>query len=78
MSPGVSVSLHWWRGIGPDVQLSLFYMGLRLGFVTVSFERDWMLAAYRKLRATIETRVERDQQGWKSDTATKDDRGESA
>lgn len=72
MSPGLNFSVHWWRGIGPDVQLSLFYVGLRLGFVTVSFERDWVLAAYRKLRATIETRVERDEQGWKSDTA---DRG---
>lgn len=72
MSPGLNLSVHWWRGIGPDVQLSLFYVGLRLGFVTVSFERDWVLAAYRKLRATIETRVERDEQGWKSDTA---DRG---
>jgi hypothetical protein len=63
MSPGINLSLHWWRGIGPDVQLSLFYIGLRLGFVTVSFERDWVLAAYRKLREAAAERVRLDGEG---------------
>lgn len=31
-----------------------------IGFITVSFERDWVLAAYRKLRASMEARVEQD------------------
>ncbi len=61
MSPALSLSLHYWRGIGPEAQHNLFFYGLRLGFVTVSIERDSLLAAYRKLRATLVERVERDE-----------------
>lgn len=61
MSPAFNISIHWWRGIGPDAQLSLFYFGLRLGFITVSIERDWVLEAYRKLRSTLEQRAQHDQ-----------------
>lgn len=61
MSPAISLSLHWWRGVGPEAQHNLFFYGVRLGFVTVSIERDSLLAAYRKLRATIVERVERDE-----------------
>jgi hypothetical protein len=60
MSPGIAFSLHWWRGIGPDIQPDLFWWRFRLGFVTVSVERVDLLAAYRKLRATIAQRVAHD------------------
>jgi len=55
--------VHWWRGIGRDVQLSLFYFGLRLGFVTISIERDWMLDAYRVLRNAMAERIAGDREG---------------
>jgi hypothetical protein len=57
MSPGINLSIHWWRGIGADVQLSLFYHAVRFGFVTISFERDWLFDHYRTLREDMEKRV---------------------
>jgi hypothetical protein len=60
MSPGITVSLHLWRGIGGDVQRELFSWRYRFGFVTVAIERTDILAAYRKLRIVIEERVEAD------------------
>lgn len=57
MSPEISVSLHAWRGIGPEFQLSLFYVGFRLGFLTVSFSRDWVLQHYRITREAMEKRA---------------------
>lgn len=64
MSPGISLSLHWYRGFGLDAQQDLFFLWrFRLGFVTVALERvDW-LTAYRKLRADIVARVEHDREG---------------
>lgn len=60
MSPGITLSLHWWRGIGADRQADLFYwQRVRLGFVTVALERTDTLTAYRKLRIAIERAVER-------------------
>lgn len=61
MSPAVTLSLHWWRGLGPDVQLNLWYFGFRLGFVTLSVERESVLAAYRKLLDAVQRRVAADQ-----------------
>lgn len=63
MSPGITFSLHWWRGFGPDIQRDLFWWRYRLGFATVAVERADTLAAYRKLRIAIEQRVRRDEEG---------------
>lgn len=53
MNPGLTISLHWWRGFSLSPEPTLFWLEFRLGFVTVSVERAWPLAAYRKLRATM-------------------------
>ena len=72
MSPELAITLHAWRGIGTDNQLSLFYVALRLGFLTVSYARSWWLPAYRKNRNALEARVQWDrEQSWTSHTATK-------
>lgn len=72
MSPAISISLHWWRGTGADVQLSLFYHAVRFGFFTVSFERDWLFQHYQITRAAMEKRVEWDRaHGWPSPTAAR-------
>lgn len=54
MSPGISVSLHFWRGCGPDIQRDLFVWRYRLGLLTLSVERADVLAAYRKIRAAAQ------------------------
>lgn len=60
MSPGITISIHFWRGFGPDTQCDLYYwQRFRLGFVTVSLDRTDTLTAYRKLRVSIERAVER-------------------
>lgn len=63
MSPAITLSVHWWRGIGPEVQANLFFYGYRLGFVTVSIERDSVLAAYRVLRDAMAERIQQDREG---------------
>lgn len=61
MSPGISLSLHWWRGIGPDVEPDLFLFRWRLGIATVSVCKVCLLDSYRLLRATMIARVEADE-----------------
>lgn len=61
MSPGITLSLHWWRGFGGDIQRDLFWWRYRLGFLTIAVERADVLAAYRKLRAAIVDRIHRDE-----------------
>lgn len=61
MSPGVFLSVHWWRGCGLDRQLDLFHFALRLGVVTIGVEREPLLAAYRRLREAVATRVAHDE-----------------
>jgi hypothetical protein len=61
VSPGITVSVHLWRGIGPDTQRDLFVCRLRLGFLTLAIERNDTLVAYRVLRATIDERIKADQ-----------------
>lgn len=63
MSPGISLSLHWWRGWGQDQQPDLFVWRFRLGFVTLAIERVDLLQAYRKLRKAIADRIEHDRRG---------------
>lgn len=65
MSPELTIGLHAWRGFGTDRQLSLFYIGLRLGFLTLSVSREWMLKRYRQNRNALEARAQwdRDQHG---------------
>lgn len=53
MSPGVTLSVHLWRGCGGDTQRDLFLWRWRLGFATVAVERTDVLTAYRKLRGTV-------------------------
>lgn len=75
MNPGITLGLHWWRGVSLTPEPTLFWLEFRLGFVTLSVERAWPLAAYRKLRAALIERVEKDEaalrrgHGWKSDNA---------
>ena len=57
MSPGLSLSLHFWRGIGGDAQVDLFMARVRLGFITLTIESDDWLPRFRKMRATIEKAV---------------------
>jgi len=80
MNPGITFGLHWWRGFSLTPEPTLFWLEFRLGFVTLSVERTWPLAAYRTLRATIIERVEKDEaalrrgHGWKSDSTKFHDR----
>lgn len=59
MNPGITLSLHWWRGLSLSPEPTLFWLEFRLGFVTLSVERAWPLAAYRKLRAAMVEAVAR-------------------
>lgn len=61
MSPGISFTLHWYRGFGGDIQRDLFVWRYRLGFLTLAIERADILAAYRKLRAAVVDRVQQDE-----------------
>jgi hypothetical protein len=70
MSPGISLSLHWWRGFGPDAQGDLFWWRYRLGLMTVSVEGRDPWAIYQKLRATVEQRVAADEQRFGSSLAS--------
>jgi hypothetical protein len=63
LSPAITLSVHWWRGIGPETQANLFYYGFRLGFVTVSVERESLLEAYRRLRRALAERIAKDEEG---------------
>lgn len=80
MNPGITLGLHWWRGCSLKPERTLFWLEFRLGFVTLTVERTWPLAAYRTLRATIVERVEKDEaalrrgHGWKSDSTKFHDR----
>lgn len=60
MSPGITLSLHWYRGFGEDIQRDLFWWRYRLGFVTVALERQDTLRAYWKLWNAIDERIRRD------------------
>lgn len=53
MTGSLSLSLHLWRGIGPDVEPDLFVFRWRLGFLTVCVCRVCVLERYRKLKAAI-------------------------
>ena len=59
MNPGITLGLHWWRGFSLSPEPTLFWLEFRLGFVTLSIERNWPLAAYRKLRSTMQEAVAR-------------------
>lgn len=67
MSPGVFLSVHYWRGVGLDRQLDLFHFALRLGVVTVGIEREPLLAAYRRLRDAVAARVAHDERQRRED-----------
>jgi hypothetical protein len=58
MSPGITLSLHWWRGIGGDLmQGDLFMTRVRLGFATLQIESDDWLPRFRKMRAEIQKAI---------------------
>lgn len=75
MNPGITLSLHWWRGFSLSPEPTLFWLEFRFGFVTLSVERAWPLKAYRTLRAAIVERVAKDEaafkrgHGWRTDTS---------
>lgn len=50
----LDLSLHAWRGIGPDDEPDLFLWRWRLGFVTVTVSRVDVLRAYQELKARAE------------------------
>jgi hypothetical protein len=58
VSPGISLSLHCWRGIGPDREPDLFVWRYRFGLLTVSVERVSLLETVRQLRRTIREALE--------------------
>lgn len=70
MNGSLSLDLHLWRGIGPDVEPDLFLWRWRLGFLTLSVCRVCLLTRIRMFRnaaaqsiATLDQRVrERDGQ----------------
>lgn len=80
MNPGITLGLHWWRGFSLTPEPTLFWLEFRLGFVTLTVERTWPLAAYRTLRAAMVERVEKDEAalrrgyGWRSDSTKFHDR----
>jgi len=58
MNPGLTLSLHWWRGFSLSPEPTLFWLEFRFGFVTVSVERAWPLEVHRNLRAAAKTAIE--------------------
>lgn len=58
MSPGISLSLHWWRGIGGDVEPDLFMARIRLAFVTLTIESDDWLPKLREMRKAMVKAIE--------------------
>lgn len=67
MSPGVSIEIHAWRGLGPVLQKDLFYFGFRLGFVTLSICRVCVIDSYKMLRESIEARISADEKKLRGD-----------
>lgn len=59
MNPGLSLSLHWYRGFGPDIEPDMFVARFRLGFLTIAAESDDWLPRFRKLRQTIVQAVQK-------------------
>lgn len=57
MNPGITLSVHWWRGVSLFPEPTLFWLEFRMGFVTLSIEKAWPLAAYRKMRSTVQEAV---------------------
>ena len=51
MSRSFDLSLHAWRGVGPDEEPDLFVWRYRLGFLTVTTCRVCVLGAYQDARA---------------------------
>jgi hypothetical protein len=67
MSPGISIEVHFWRGWGPLIQKELFYVGFRLGIVTVSICRVCVIDSYAKLREAVESRITADEKKLRGD-----------
>lgn len=51
MNGSLDLSLHAWRGIGPDVEPDLFMWRYRLGFLTLTVCRVCVLSAYQDAKA---------------------------
>lgn len=62
MNHSLDLSVHGWRGVGPDREPDLFLIRWRLGFVTVGVCRVCLLDSYRKLRRTIVESVVRSEE----------------
>jgi hypothetical protein len=59
MNGSISLSVHWWRGIGPDIEPDLFLFRWRLGFLTFSVCRVCLLTRYRELQALVDEYTKR-------------------
>ncbi len=59
MTGSLSLDLHWWRGIGPDVEPELFVWRWRLGFVTLSVCRVCLLTRIHQLREAIQHAIDK-------------------
>ena len=53
MTGSLGFILHWWRGIGPDVEPDLFFWRWRVGIVTVTVCRVCVLAKYQDTKAAL-------------------------
>lgn len=63
MSPGLSFSVHLWRGVGPDREPDLFVWRWRFGLLTVSLDRMSLLARFRELQALVDEYTRRSMEG---------------
>jgi len=54
MNRSLDLSLHGWRGIGPDIEPDLFLIRWRLGFLTIGFCRVCVLDRFRELQALVD------------------------
>lgn len=54
MNGSIDLSLHGWRGIGPDIEPDLFVWNYRLGFATLSISRVPVVRAYQDVKRSAE------------------------
>lgn len=59
MNGSLSLDLHFWRGIGPDVEPDLFVWRWRLGFLTLSICKVCLLSRIHQFRETAAQSIDR-------------------
>lgn len=63
MTGSIDLSIHWWKGIGPDREPDLFLIRWRLGFMTIGVCRVCLLSKIHELRAVIREAVNKSEEG---------------